>query len=152
MKTYLITWKPEAGLFTEDEFNALKKTLRQNRFVDDDWRMRAAGVKKGERVVLFRQGKQTGLCGFGTILDDCVKQKKATRRYTVRLTNMRDSIDAPFLEKKELTGAGIKKQSLEMQSSSNGAISKEEVAVIERLCQERLGHSLDELCTQYCVR
>ena len=66
-KLFLITWKPEIGAYTKEQFNDLKKVLRKDGVVITPWSMRAASVESNDFVILFRQGEVTGLYGFGHI-------------------------------------------------------------------------------------
>ena len=154
MNCVLITWKPEKGRFSEKDFDQLKKTLRANNgSVEDTWPIRAKDMEAGIPLALFRQGRKTGLIGFGTVLDgQPTEDLGATRRYKVVFRNLRDSIDRPFFDKKLLIKAGIPNSILNTESSGNGKLPDSVVKILDALCQEHYSVTLNEACSRYCMR
>lgn len=151
-KLFLLTWKQEAESFLKEDFNNLKKNLRAEGYVDSNWRMRAVNATAGDYIIIFRQGAKSGLLGFGHILNGEASDKGDGRRYLIRITNLRDAIDAPFIDKKTLLLAGIKKTTLETQSSGNGFMSNDEFINFEKLCLHKLNKKLSDLCNEYCIK
>jgi hypothetical protein len=153
MKLFLITWKPEFGSYTKDQFNELKKLLRKDGFVKTPWTMRASEVNIGDQIILFRQGEVTGLYGFGHVTgSDEIIEKDESRKFEVTLYNLRDSIDQPFFSKKDLVAGGIKSTLLNAQSSAQGSVSEEQVKVFQEIFISKYGFGLEKLCFEYCIK
>jgi hypothetical protein len=153
MKLFLITWKPEFGSYTKEQFNELKKSLRRDGFVKTPWTMRASEVNIGDQVILFRQGEVTGLYGFGHVTgSDEIVDKNDTRKFEVTLCNLRDSIDQPFFSKKDLVAEGIKNTLLNAQSSAQGSVPEDQVKVFQQIFSAKYGFGLEKLCAEYCIK
>jgi len=152
MKLFLITWKPESGSYTLEQFNKLKKTLRHDGYVKTPWTMRASEVNVCDQVILFRQGKTTGLYGFGHVTgSDEIIEKDNSRKFEVTLCNLRDSIDQPFFSKKDLVTGGIKDAVLNSQSSAQGPVPIEQAHALNQILVNKYGYGLDKVCFEYCI-
>jgi len=152
MKLFLITWKPEFGSYTKEQFNELKKSLRRDGYVKTPWTMRASEVNIGDQIILFRQGEVTGLYGFGHVTgSDEILEKDHSRKFEVTLCNLRDSIDQPFFSKKELVLGGIKNTLLNAQSSAQGSVSSEQADALNQILVNKYGYGLDRACFEYCI-
>jgi hypothetical protein len=149
MKCYIVTWKPEVGAYSKKDFDTLKVDLREQGFVDSNWRMRSTSAEKGDCVLIFRQGKETGLMGFGEIMSTVSPDEEGVRRCKVRIHNLRDSSELPYLTKQALTDAGIPISVFNVQASGSRALSITETELTDSLCRSSLGHPLDELCRCY---
>ena len=153
MKLFLITWKPEFGSYTKEQFNELKKSLRRDGYVKTPWTMRASEVNIGDQIILFRQGEVTGLYGFGHVTgSDEILEKDDSRKFEVTLCNLRDSIDQPFFSKKELVLGGIKNTLLNAQSSAQGSVPEDQVKVFQQIFSAKYGFGLEKLCVEYCIK
>jgi hypothetical protein len=153
MKFFLITWKPEFGTYTELQFNELKKTLRKSGSVKTPWSMRASEVNVDDAVILFRQGKVTGLYGFGKVTgSEEIIAKDGSRKFEVTFYNLRDAIDQPFFSKKELIDAGIKKTLLNAQASAHGALPQSQIDIFEEILALKKKPSLLAVCESYCIQ
>ena len=153
MKLFLITWKPEFGSYTKEQFNELKKSLRRDGYVKTPWTMRASEVNIGDQIILFRQGEVTGLYGFGHVTgSDEIIEKDDSRKFEVTLCNLRDSIDQPFFSKKDLVAGGIKNTLLNSQSSAQGSVPEDQVEVFQQIFSAKYGFELEKLCAEYCIK
>ena len=153
MKLFLITWKPEFGSYTKEQFNELKKSLRKDGFVKTPWTMRASEVNIGDRIILFRQGEVTGLYGFGHVTgSDEILENDGSRKFEVTLCNLRDSIDQPFFSKKDLVSGGVKNTLLNAQSSAQGSVPEDQAKVFQQIFSAKYGFGLEKLCSEYCIK
>ena len=153
MNYFLLTWKPEFGSYTAEQFNELKKVLRSDGSVKTPWSMRASEVNIGDGVILFRQGKVTGLYGFGKVTgSEEIIAKDGSRKFEVTFYNLRDSIDQPFFSKKELIDVGIKAALLNSQASGHGALPQIQLNILEEFLAIRKKPRLLDLCGHYCLR
>jgi hypothetical protein len=153
MNYFLLTWKPEFGSYTAEQFNELKIILRSDGSVKIPWSMRASDVNIDDGVILFRQGKVTGLYGFGKVTgSEEIITKDGSRKFEVTFYNLRDSIDQPFFSKKELIDGGIKAALLNSQASGHGALPQSQVDVLEEFLALRKKPGLLDLCGYYCSR
>jgi len=153
MKLFLITWKPEFGSYTKEQFNELKKILRQDGHVKTPWTMRASEVNIGDQIILFRQGEVTGLYGFGHVTgSDEIIEKDDSRKFEVTLCNLRDSIDQPFFSKKDLVSGGIKQTLLNAQSSAQGSVPEDQVDIFQKVFISKYGFGLERLSVEYCIK
>ncbi len=151
-KLFLITWKPEVGAYTKEQFNDLKKILRKDGVVVTPWSMRASLVESNDLVILFRQGEVTGLYGFGHIENPTeITQKDGSKKIEIRLTNLRDSIDQPFFSKKDLIQSGVKESLLNMQSSAHGSLPDDQKEKFNQILIKKYGYGLEKACFQYCI-
>lgn len=152
MKLFLITWKPEFGSYTKEQFNELKKSLRRDGFVKTPWKMRASEVNIGDQVILFRQGGVTGLYGFGHVTgSDEIIEKDDSRKFEVTLCNLRDATNQPFFAKKDLVAGGIKTTLLNAQSSAHGSVPSEQTDALNQILVNKYGYGLDKACFEYCI-
>jgi len=152
MKLFLITWKPELGSYTKEQFNELKKSLRRDGFVKTPWTMRASEVNIGDQVILFRQGEVTGLYGFGHVTgSEQIIEKDDSKKCDVTLYNLRDSIDQPFFTKKDLVTHGIKNTLLNAQSSAHGSVPSDQADALNQILVNKYGYGLDRACHEYCI-
>ena len=153
MKLFLTTWKPEFGSYTKEQFNELKKILRQDGHVKTPWTMRASEVNIGDQIILFRQGEVTGLYGFGHVTgSDEIIEKDDSRKFEVTLCNLRDSIDQPFFSKKDLVSGGIKQTLLNAQSSAQGSVPEDQVDIFQKVFISKYGFGLERLSVEYCIK
>ena len=153
MNYFLLTWKPEFGFYTTDQFNELKVILRSDGSVKTLWSMRASEVNIGDGVILFRQGKVTGLYGFGKVTgSEEIITKDGSRKFEVTFYNLRDSIDQPFFSKKELIDVGIKAALLNSQASGHGPLPQSQLNILEEFLALRKKPRLLDLCGHYCLR
>jgi hypothetical protein len=151
-KLFLITWKPEIGAYTKEQFNDLKKVLRKDGVVITPWSMRAASVESNDFVILFRQGEVTGLYGFGHIENPTeIPQKDGSKKIEIRLTNLRDSIDQPFFSKKDLIQGGVKESLLNTQSSAQGSFPDDQKEKLNQILVNKYGYGLEKTCFEYCI-
>ena len=149
MNYYVITWKPERGTYSEKEFDSLKVELRRQGFADTNWSVRTTAASKGDCVLIFRQGKETGLMGFGEVMGPATLDEKGIRRCKTRIHNLRDSNESPYLTKQNLTDAGIPVNVLNVQASGSHALTLDETRLMDALCLSVLGHHLFDLCMSY---
>jgi hypothetical protein len=153
MKLFLITWKPEFGAYTKEQFNELKKLLRRDGYVKTPWTMRAVEVNVGDYVILYRQGEISGLYGFGHVTgSNEMIANDGSRKFEVTLCNLRDSIDQPFFLKKDLVASGIKNSLLNMQSSAQGSVPEDQVKIFQQILNSKYGFGFDKLCVEYCIK
>jgi hypothetical protein len=152
MKLFLITWKPEFGSYTKEQFNELKKFLRRDGFIKTPWTMRASEVNIGDQVILFRQGEVTGLYGFGHVTgSDEIIEKDNSRKFEVTLCNLRDSIDQPFFSKQDLIRQGFNEKLLTAQSSAQGSVPIDQAQTLNQILINKYGFGLDRACFEYCI-
>jgi hypothetical protein len=111
--------------------------------------MWTAAAETRDGVLIFRQGKETGLMGFGEILSPVSPDEKGVRRCMIRVHNLRDSSELPYLTKQALTDVGIPVGVFNAQASGSRALSIAETELTDSLCRSSLGHPLDELCRSY---
>ena len=149
MSCYILTWKPEAGTYSIKDFNKLKVDLRLNGSVDSNWRMRTTEAQKGDQAIFFRQGEETGVVGFGEIVGDGFLDDQGSRRYPVRIFNLRDSFETPYILKDELVKVGIKESALNTQASGNSPLSNTDIASIDSMCRDKFSKSLSDMCLGY---
>jgi hypothetical protein len=149
---YILTWKPEFGSYSTEEFNNLKRLLRKDGLVKTPWSVRAAQVVKNDFVVLFRQGQVTGLYGFGHIFNSSeIIEKDGSKKIEVVLTNLRDSIDQPFFSKQDLIRQGFNEKLLNAQSSAHGSVPLEQTDALNQILVNKYGYGLDKACFEYCI-
>jgi len=153
MNYYLLTWKPENEDYSCEEYEKMRKDFKVNNFSDTKWRLRSRSVVKGDGLILFRQGKSTGVFGFGHILDgDPVETTENSYYYKIQFNNLRDSSVQPFLTKKTMLDYKIPESLLNSESSGYGKLGEEIVAIFNKLCEEKIKSSLDLLCKQRCTK
>jgi hypothetical protein len=149
INTLILTWKPEINKeFKEPEFNALVSTSRNIGYVDARWRFLSKNFNPKDMVLVIRQGKETGLFGFGHILlNQSSKDSTLTTHYsTVRLMNLRSTHEHPFVSKEILIKIGIRKSILETQASGFVTLSNEEVASLQTHMISIYKKSLEKMC------
>ena len=150
INTLILTWKPEINKeFKEPEFNALVSTSRNIGYVDARWRFLSKNFNPKDMVLVIRQGKETGLFGFGHILlIESSKDSTLTTHYsTVRLMNLRSTHEHPFVSKEILIKIGIRKSILETQASGLVTLSDEEIASLQTHMMSIYKKSLEEMCS-----
>lgn len=153
MKLFLITWKPEFGSYTKEQFNELKKLLRRDGYVKTPWTMRAIEVNVGDYVILYRQGEISGLYGFGHVTgSNEIISNDGSRKFEITLYNLRDSIDQPFFSKKDLVSLGIKNSLLNIQSSAQGCVPVGQVEIFQQIFSSKYGFGFERLCVEYCIK
>jgi hypothetical protein len=149
---YILTWKPEFGSYSAEQFNELKKILRKEGSAKTPWSVRAAQVVKNDFVVLFRQGQVTGLYGFGHIFNSSeIIEKDGSKKVEVVLTNLRDSIDQPFFSKQDLIRQGFNEKLLNAQSSAQGSVPTDQAQTLNQILINKYGFGLDRACFEYCI-
>jgi hypothetical protein len=149
---YILTWKPEFGSYSAEQFNELKKILRKEGSAKTPWSVRAAQVVKNDFVVLFRQGQVTGLYGFGHIFNSSeIIEKDGSKKVEVVLTNLRDSIDQPFFSKQDLIRQGFNEKLLNAQSSAQGSVPTDQAQTLNQILINKYGFGLDRVCFEYCI-
>ena len=149
---YILTWKPEFGSYSAEQFNELKKILRKEGSVKTPWSVRANHVKENDFVVLFRQGKVTGLYGFGHVLNSTETiEKDGSKKIEVVFFNLRDSIDQPFFSKQDLIRQGFNESLLNAQSSAQGSVPTEQTQTLNQILMNKFGYGLEKACLDYCI-
>lgn len=141
MPSYLITWRPlseTARGWSADNLDHLAALLSQGRPAAEDWRMtRAAGVKKGERVFLIRQGKRgLALIGWGRIGTPTRRIDGKRRAEVIFEAVARPNHNEVFATRAELERITTKKGIWDTQASGI-ALPTEVAAAVERLVTER---------------
>ena len=145
----ILTWKPEINKeFKEPEFNALVSASRKIGYVDAKWRFLSKDFNLKDFVLVIRQGKETGLFGFGHILLNQSDQDSTspTHYSTVRLMNLRSTHEHPYVSKDLLIKIGIRKSILETQASGLVTLSDEEIASLQTHIMSIFKKSLEEMC------
>jgi len=145
----ILTWKPEINKeFKEPEFNALVSTSRKIGYVDAKWRFLSKNFNSKDIVLVIRQGKETGLFGFGhVLLNESDQDSTSPTHYsTVRLMNLRSTHEHPYVSKELLIKIGIKKSILETQASGLLTLSNEEIASLQTHMMNIYKKSLEEMC------
>ena len=147
MNYYLITWKPENSDYSVIDYELMRMDFKTKDYVDTKWRLRSKDAKEGDGLILFRQGKITGVFGFGYILDSKpIETLENSFYYKVQFTNLRDNSVSPFISKNELVSAGIPKSLLNSESSGYGSIRTESIDVLNKLCIKNINFELFQLC------
>jgi hypothetical protein len=97
---------------------------------------------------VIRQGKETGLIGFGHILlnESDVDSDSMTHYSTVRLVNLRSTNEHPFLSKELLLNIGFRKSILETQSSGLVTLSAEEISFLQTYVMNTYKKSVEDMC------
>ena len=145
----ILTWKPEINKeFKEPDFNALVSKSRKNGYVDAKWRFLSKNFNSNDIVLVIRQGKETGLIGFGHILlnESDVDSDCMTRYSTVRLVNLRSTNEHPFLSKELLLNIGFRKSILETQASGLVTLSAEEISFLQTYVMNTYKKSVEDMC------
>lgn len=149
---YILTWKPEFGSYSAEQFNELKKILRKDGSVKTPWSVRANNVVENDFVVLFRQGKITGLYGFGHVLNSTETiEKDGSKKIEVVFFNLRDSIDQPFFSKQDLIRQGFSESLLNAQSSAQGSVPTNQAQSLNQILMNKYGYGLEKACFDYCI-
>ena len=145
----ILTWKPEINKeFKEPDFNALVSKSRKNGYVDAKWRFLSKNFNTNDIVLVIRQGKETGLIGFGHILlnESDVDSDFMTHYSTVRLVNLRSTNEHPFLSKELLLNIGFRKSILETQASGLVTLSAEEISFLQTHVMNTYKKSVEDMC------
>jgi hypothetical protein len=145
----VLTWKPEINKeFKEPDFNALVSKSRKNGYVDTKWRFLSKNFNTNDIVLVIRQGKETGLIGFGHILlnESDVDADSMTHYSTVRLVNLRSTNEHPFLSKELLLNIGFRKSILETQASGLVTLSAEEISFLQTHVMNTYKKSVEDMC------
>ena len=148
IKFLILTWKPEINKeFKEPEFNALVSTSRKIGYVDAKWRFLSKNFHPKDIVLIIRQGKETGLFGFGHVLlnESDENFTSPTHYSTVRLMNLRSTHEHPFVSKESLIKIGIRKSILETQASGLVTLTDEEISSLQMHMMIIYNKSLDEM-------
>jgi len=145
----ILTWKPEINKeFKEPDFNALVSKSRKNGYVDAKWRFLSKNFNSNDIVLVIRQGKETGLIGFGYILlnESDEDSYSSTHYLTVRLVNLRSTHEHPFVSKELLLNIGIRKSILETQASGLVTLSTDEIASLKTYIMNTYKKSVEDMC------
>lgn len=155
VKFIVITWKPEINKeFKESEFNALVSTGRRNGYVDSKWRFVSRNFGSNDIVLLVRQGKETGLIGFGhVLLNESNENSDLSSHYsTVRFVNLRSTNEHPFVSKDLLLNIGLRKSILETQASGLVTLSTDEIAALNSHIMSAYKKSVEDMSRQTILR
>lgn len=145
----ILTWKPESNKdFKEPEFNVLVSTSRKIGYVDARWRFLSKNFNQKDIVLIIRQGKETGLFGFGHVLLNESEQisTSPTHYSTVRLINLRSTHEHPYVSKELLMKIGIRKSILETQASGLVTLTDQEIASLQSHIINVYKKSLEDMC------
>ena len=153
MNYYLATWKPENGDYTTEDYEIMRKEFREKNTVHTSWRIRSKVKKEYSKVILLRQGKVTGIFGFGFITNVLRSEELHYKNhYEIQFNNLRDSSGAPLISKNDLIAEGVPESLLNSESSGNGVVEENVINLIDNLCIKLLAHTLSDLCTQKCLK
>lgn len=145
----VLTWKPEINPdFKEADFDELAKRCWKQGFVDVNWRFSGKRYQASDFVIVLRQGLKPGLVALGHVRGDRATDASADgSHYTlVRLTVMRDHFEEPFLTRKDLLALGLRKSSVDTQSSGAILLEDKEVQELKDVLIKQTGKDFSDLC------
>lgn len=145
----VLTWKPEINPeFKEGEFDELARQRWKQGFADVAWRFSGKRYSMGDWVIVLRQGAKPGLVALGYVFDQRPDEPQAeSSHYTnVRLISMRDSLEEPFVSRKQLLAIGLRKAAIDTQSSGAILLEAAEVSALQSHLLSLQNKDLRSLC------
>ena len=145
----VLTWKPEINPdFKEAEFDSIARQRWREGFIDVTWRFSGKRYKRGDFVIVLRQGVQPGLVALGHVVDECPNELSTEGPHStkIRLVSMRDSLEEPFLTRKALLFIGFRKTAVDTQSSGAILLEAGEVSALQDHLVSVQNKDLRSLC------
>ena len=129
-------------------FAGLARQRWKQGFVDVAWRFSGRRYNRDDWVIVLLQGAKPGLVALGYVLDQRADEPQAeTSHYTnVRLISMRDSLEEPFLSRKQLLDVGLRKAAIDTQSSGAILLEAAEVSALQSHLLSSQNKDLRSLC------